>query len=474
MRSKTIVKAFDSINPSRTQKERMLQEILRQMPEQAPPVKRPDRNTYVTEPVKHSRRILIPAIAACLAVCVFGGLGIGMLKNRQSMSASSAEPSFSAVPATQAQDPTETSLTGANAYYGSILNKYATALRDNWDVAQCHFADISPRIIEEDVRDKLGFCLRDLDGNGIEELIVSDGEQVYDVFTILPNDGVGHLFCASENMWLTLCEGNVIKQQETVDGATYWEFCALVNGIDFSIQEVVVLRDGQYYSGSSKTDVQPISKDEAGDIIVSSKYPRVKLDVTPLPSPTGEDTYQETLPTTQAYEDTLSLFDRAISEKWNMQQCSDAGISIMIANLTEYGVDFGYALMDLDGNGNQELLITDGSIVYNVYTLTDEGVSHVLTGWERSSYRLCNDNILYQQGSGGAALSYDTFYRLVNGVLVVDDAVIFDADTDPESPWFRSADGENPTDPISEDQAQAIIHSYTPVEIPFRAISDRP
>ena len=90
MRSKTIVKAFNSINPSQTQKDRMLQEILQQMPEQAQPQKRPDRNTYVTEPVKHSRRILIPAIAACLMVCVFGGLGIGMLKNRQSMSASSA------------------------------------------------------------------------------------------------------------------------------------------------------------------------------------------------------------------------------------------------------------------------------------------------------------------------------------------------------------------------------------------------
>ena len=473
MRSKTIVKAFDSINPSQMQKDRMLQQILRQMPEQAQPTKRTDRNTYVTEPVKHSRRSLIPAIAACLAVCVLGGLGIGMLKNGQSVSPSSAEPSFSAAPATQPQDSSETTLTGSNAYYGTILNKYATALRDDWDVAQCHSADISPQLIQEGVRDKLGFCLRDLDGNGIEELIISDGEQVYDVFTILPNDGVGHLFCASENVFLKLCKGNVIECQETVDGATYWEFCALVNGMDFSIQEVVVLRDGQYYSGSSKTDVQPISKDEAGNIIVS-KYPKLKLDITPIPSPIGEDTYQETLPTTQAYEEILSVFDRAVSEKWNMQQCSDAGISIMIANLTEYSVDFGYALMDLDGNGNQELLITDGSIVYNVYTLTDEGVSHVLTGWERSSYRLCNDNILYQQGSGGAALSYDTFYRLVNGVLVVDDAVIFDADTDPESPWFRSADGENPTDPISEDQAQAIIHSYTPVEIPFRATSDRP
>ena len=473
MKSKTIVKAFDSINPSQMQKDRMLQQILRQMPEQAQMPNRMNRNTYVTEPVKHSRRSFIPAIAACLAVCVIGGLGIGMLKNGQSLSPSSAEPSFSAVPATQPQDSTETALTGANAYYGTILNKYATALRDNWDVAQCHNADISPQIIQEDVRDKLGFCLRDLDGNGIEELIISDGEQVYDVFTILSNDGVGHLFCASENVFLKLCEGNVINRQETVDGATYWQFYTLVNDFDFSIQEAVVLRDGQYFSGPSDTNVQPISKDEAGNIIVS-KYPKLKLDISPLPEPIGEDSYQETLPTTQAYEEILSVFDRAISEKWNMQQCSDAGISLMIANLTEYGVDFGYALMDLDGNGNQELLITDGKTIYNVYTLTDEGVSHVLTGWERNAFSLCKDNILYRHGSGGAALSYDTFYRLVNGMLVVDDAVIFDASTDPENPWFRSTDGETLGDPISQDQAEAIINSYTPVEIPFRAISDRP
>ena len=90
MKSKTIVKAFDSINPSQAQKDRMLQEILRQMPEQPRPTKRMDRNTYVTEPVKHSRRSFIPAIAACLAVCVLGGLGIGMLKNGQSVLPSSA------------------------------------------------------------------------------------------------------------------------------------------------------------------------------------------------------------------------------------------------------------------------------------------------------------------------------------------------------------------------------------------------
>ena len=33
MKSKTIVKAFDSINPSQMQKDRMLQQILRHMPE---------------------------------------------------------------------------------------------------------------------------------------------------------------------------------------------------------------------------------------------------------------------------------------------------------------------------------------------------------------------------------------------------------------------------------------------------------
>ena len=82
MKSKTIVKAFDSINPSQMQKDRMLQQILRQMPEQAQMPNRMNRNTYVTEPVKHSRRSFIPAIAACLAVCVIGGLGIGMLPKR--------------------------------------------------------------------------------------------------------------------------------------------------------------------------------------------------------------------------------------------------------------------------------------------------------------------------------------------------------------------------------------------------------
>ena len=217
--------------------------------------------------------------AACLAVCVIGGLGIGMLKNGQSMSASSAEPSFSAVPATQPQDSTETTLTGANAYYGTILNKYATALRDNWDVAQCHAADISPQIIQEGVRDKLGFCLRDLDGNGVEELIVSDGNVIYDLYTV-ENGEILHLITGFERNSYQLCENGIIKNfgSNSAAESSYTMYRLVGSGL---VQEQVVTFDAvqdpenPWFVGFEKT---PVSEGEAQAVIDS--YPEIRIPST--------------------------------------------------------------------------------------------------------------------------------------------------------------------------------------------------
>ena len=69
----------------------------------------------------------------------------------------------------------------------------------------------------------------------------------------------------------------------------------------------------------------------------------------------------------------------------------------------------GYALMDLDGNGNKELIITDGNVIYDLYILLDDGPGHLLSSWERNAYYLCDGNAIQNVGSNSAASSLSRY-----------------------------------------------------------------
>lgn len=177
----------------------------------------------------------------------------------------------------------------------------------------------------------------------------------------------------------------------------------------------------------------------------------------------------ETMPTTQAYEHVLQTYEDAIAQNWDPSQCQERDISILVSYV-ETPNDLGYALIDLDGNGSNELLISDGNVIYDLYTLTDDGPYHVFTGWERNSYTLCEGNVIANRGSNGAASSVNNFFRFSGTELVQQQIVTYDAYTDQDNPWFVGIDME----PVSESEAQAIIDSYIQVPIEIKPLTQRP
>ncbi|MBR6790649.1 MAG: hypothetical protein IKM31_07265 [Oscillospiraceae bacterium] len=78
----------------------------------------------------------------------------------------------------------------------------------------------------------------------------------------------------------------------------------------------------------------------------------------------------------------------------------------------------GYTLKDVSGDGSPELLVgavdggeaSSGSMLYAVYTLTEEGPYCALSGWYRNAYYL-TDNGFFFSGSSGAA--YTIFGRYI-------------------------------------------------------------
>lgn len=81
--------------------------------------------------------------------------------------------------------------------------------------------------------------------------------------------------------------------------------------------------------------------------------------------------------------------------------------------------DVGWFQVDLDNNGQKELIIggEDRLFPYDVFTIKDDQLTHLFSGHDRNSYYLLEDGYIKHQWSGGAMLSGSDFYRLVNGEL---------------------------------------------------------
>ena len=151
--------------------------------------------------------------------------------------------------------------------------------------------------------------------------------------------------------------------------------------------------------------------------------------------------------------------------------------------------DIGYALIDIDQNGQDELMVSplnsaEYGMIFDMYTVVDGMVVHVLSSGERAQYYLANDGSIMFSGSAGAMQSMTEKYSLQGstGTLKLDEAVICDAYENPKSPYFyasgeyRDSDGYydyRKLSSISQAQATAIKNSFPEIiPIPMTPLSE--
>ena len=171
------------------------------------------------------------------------------------------------------------------------------------------------------------------------------------------------------------------------------------------------------------------------------------------------------------YSSRIQEYINGIESGWGQQEFENAGMSYMCGYETSLD-QLGYLLLDLDGDGMEELLIGKGAAIYDMYTLEAGSVTHVFSGGERNAYGLSADNVICNMGSGSAAMSLYAYYRLEGSDLVPLKYVIFDAFYSQTAPWFESEDSQNAEEArgISEEEAYEIIDSYRPEELDFTAL----
>lgn len=164
-----------------------------------------------------------------------------------------------------------------------------------------------------------------------------------------------------------------------------------------------------------------------------------------------------------AYGEILDMFYYKILGGWD---CTE-DVSYMFYwgyTSVETLSDAGYALVDLDGNGVPELLVSTvedagSGMIFDLYAFADGEVVHAATSGERYCYYLCADNTVYYWGSSGASNSTEINYGINpdTGLLFPKEVMAYDEYENKNSPWFHGM-GEcySETDGLDFDKMSVI------------------
>ena len=400
-------------------------------------------------------------LIAVLLVCAVCAMSIFLIGRQQD----DAEIPTATRPGETVTAPSAVEMSAAD-HYAPIIQKYRRAISEGWTREECEVEGISPRVQAGFNVTKSGYAYLDLDGDGREELLIAEEsvphiDNIWDFYTTL-EDGTPIQLWVDEmdGGQCRIHEGNVISISDSYQDELEQTFYDLQAG-QLAMREMLRWEDEDtVFHIDAEGNSRQVTSREGQEIGCS--YESLKLELTWLTdtSVVPADTDER-----EQYTLVLEKYRTALREKWDMQLCSDNDISLMISRFTEEPDKISAHPLDLDGDGVMELIITDGMMIYDLYTLKDGSPVHLITGWERNSYQLCLDNIIYNRGSNGAASSVNNYYQLRDGELVLVESVVFDANRDIDNPWFRSSDGETPEVPLTEAEANAIMDSHSYISI---------
>lgn len=476
MKSQVICGALNTVNPTPAQRARMRAALEAQLPAEKPP----RRGAHQQKASSQRWWTIIPAAAALFAVVLLGIFVLGRTDK--------TPPSMSNVPT---EPLTLESLQSSANYKASMeIKDYVQSYNATGDVDEtlseayraygCRNTEMAQKV--DEICTKYGL---NKVGDGISPDTTEEMFTALNVRSMVRDSGNGDVTTSNPSY---SADGNFeFWGATTVSGVDYpieyRVYRAMKQTLSTAYWEIENTSDYQWsnYVTTAGTDVliavgqnNSLVLTDTGDSVVVI----VVMNATTGDTQTGKaaleafaNTFDLSLaPRTQnapvettaptesgtaipeAYQPVIAKYVTALTEHWGGEACSNADISILVSYATSPS-ELGYALLDLDNDGTDELIIANDAerqVIYDLYSLVDGKLVHVFTGWDRNSYELREGFRILNIGSNGAASADYVYCHLSNGQLVTDSLIRFDAATDPDHPWFRGT-GENDLAPITDE-----------------------
>ena len=311
---------------------------------------------------------------------------------------------------------------------------------------------------------QLGFCLMDLNGDGAEELIVGENGYIIAIYT-KRDDGTQYIMSPTiaypsvvyesnsyvsgigfglggSATYMYLCADNVIANVFVcTDGSVAYHFVKGENGSFVWDKSIVhYTENSEYYRGnawvlypeSPAYGSVPTTEAEFNEIL--SSHPRLPITLTPI-------------------------------TQYQLADSSPSGIGMPDEVYSSYGAIFqnreapldgwNYSLLDLDGDGQDELFLTKGAWK-GVLTVKNGRVKILECGQD---IRICKGNYILHTCSYLDGNSATSVYKVQNGNTILVDYVRYDNSR--ENPWLYAPDAQDESlKPITRQQYEDILSKY--------------
>lgn len=305
-----------------------------------------------------------------------------------------------------------------------------------------------------------GYTFRDLNADGQEELVIGLNGYIFSVVsessTILYYD---NCYLSRDNV-IVRVNYDYWENDEPI-WETYSFFKLNGNRLEL-IQGIRKDNSGWHITKNLQEPYTAISEAEYRNILAS--YPRIALDMMPLRS----------YPLDKQVEYDPSIMERIYSQHKETLEDILRGEKDIIRDQypTADAVPAQYALQDFDGDGQEELLYKDELGEYRLTAMVSGGARTLL---QSDLIIPCQQGIFLCRNYFTANCQTWYVYRLNNGDLTQIDCLRYDADRNPQNPWYHSQDGtgqDTAMRPVSELEFNRILDSYKPFEMDMKPIAE--
>ena len=166
----------------------------------------------------------------------------------------------------------------------------------------------------------------------------------------------------------------------------------------------------------------------------------------------------------------------ALDQKPAPEYYEEYGISCLARDINSIE-QLGYLVTDLDENGTPEVIISDGKVIYDLYTLERGEYLHLFSSGEENTFELCKGNYIFNTVSDGEGGTTYQVFLLNGGELEVVTRIASEASAESISWYIISHDHwSRHRFEVDREQAVSKIQNYdsVPIEItPFAEREDR-